>query len=991
MSNEFQNLNTTQSFNKELNPKIHQVTFQDLIRFKEELLKDLRNYKTKISSNINSEFEKFTNLIEKSNLNLENYEKDKCTFMSKIEFTQEKENLFFELANKNTELKNQVMINQVHISSCRKDIDDNSYKYDKIISDNLLVPGLIGKSCKFQNLKEYILSNKEEINNALFANRQASNDINVLKKKTETMIGQFNTKLKSLEYRMTNFINAKYNEIVHKFEVINEDLLKKMANLTRDINSNIEERNNELARMKNFVFEENSKALENFKSIREEIKNDFNAKEKSFKLIKKNILNLTNLLMGRTFNQNKQLVITNFNNMMLELFKEYNLGNTLDKWNNYVEPGKSRMSLQTSVVSPAPINRKSTMIKTNANSFIKQYIEGKISSDETKFNHETSLLKRKKSFQLNDKHLTSGNNDIVLNKSNNINIISNNINNNNELFKSLNLRLSKIENANSDMLEKYKKAFSDNKLDIKNDPNKDNNQLKFEPIKKKFIKKNTTILTNYPSNINNEIINEEDSNKDFSSNSNNNSKEVQKRNDNNKKRSSKSSNKFMKKKTFNLTENKKKEEEKKSEKDYDFKKMIDFSDSSTSSKKLDNTIENTKQNNNNIKTENTNTINSNNNNNSSSQKKTSSKTKKSNEFKIIKNYSYNVNNNNNNTDKQNIKNQSHNKKAEEEDNNNKKNTNNNEDKKKEFKELKIEKIFNFYIENKVKIKQISDISFNIKSNISNNNLKIKTENTEKFSFINNNNEESKKGEYKKNADLQGIKEKINKTENILYSYNNSKKIQKEGIQMPPNKIKNNPPRKTSPIIIKSRLIQDSNKNINISNNNDNNIASPTSSNYVSKTAFSTKKDLLEKTRNKNILNIEGNEENNTEKNKRITLNDKEKNKMIKQKIKSAQKMNKKKLVINNTNISKDDKEIYVSKDILTSTRYIKDEDIIDKPLLFDMNVFKVDKSKGSLENRVAELEFFTKKKLDELVKEIKIFIPIHFNSHIRNYSVDKNK
>ena len=53
MSNEFQNLNTTQSFNKELNPKIHQVTFQDLIRFKEELLKDLRNYKTKISSNIN--------------------------------------------------------------------------------------------------------------------------------------------------------------------------------------------------------------------------------------------------------------------------------------------------------------------------------------------------------------------------------------------------------------------------------------------------------------------------------------------------------------------------------------------------------------------------------------------------------------------------------------------------------------------------------------------------------------------------------------------------------------------------------------------------------------------------------------------------------------------------------------------------------------------------------------------------------------------------
>ena len=138
-----------------------------------------------------------------------------------------------------------------------------------------------------------------------------------------------------------------------------------------------------------------------------------------------------------------------------------------------------------------------------------------------------------------------------------------------------------------------------------------------------------------------------------------------------------------------------------------------------------------------------------------------------------------------------------------------------------------------------------------------------------------------------------------------------------------------------------------------------------------------------------MVNIEENEDNNKEKNKRNLLIDKEKNKIIKQKIKSAQKMNKKKLVINNTNIFKDDKEIYISKDNITSTRYIKDEDIIDKPLLLDMNVFKVDKNKGSLENRISELEFFTKKKLDELVKEIKIFIPIHFNSHIRNYSVDK--
>ena len=99
----------------------------------------------------------------------------------------------------------------------------------------------------------------------------------------------------------------------------------------------------------------------------------------------------------------------------------------------------------------------------------------------------------------------------------------------------------------------------------------------------------------------------------------------------------------------------------------------------------------------------------------------------------------------------------------------------------------------------------------------------------------------------------------------------------------------------------------------------------------------------------------------------------------------------KKFDLERVNALKDDKDIYLSKDTIKNTRYVKDEDIIDEPLILDMNTFKMDQKKGSLENRIIELEYFTKKKLDELVREIKIYIPIHFNSHIRNYSVDKSK
>ena len=76
-------------------------------------------------------------------------------------------------------------------------------------------------------------------------------------------------------------------------------------------------------------------------------------------------------------------------------------------------------------------------------------------------------------------------------------------------------------------------------------------------------------------------------------------------------------------------------------------------------------------------------------------------------------------------------------------------------------------------------------------------------------------------------------------------------------------------------------------------------------------------------------------------------------------------------------------DIYINKDLIKNINYCKDEDIIDKPLLINQTNFKVDNTKGSLENKVLELEYFTKRKLDELVREIKNFIPIHFNAYIK--------
>ena len=69
-------------------------------------------------------------------------------------------------------------------------------------------------------------------------------------------------------------------------------------------------------------------------------------------------------------------------------------------------------------------------------------------------------------------------------------------------------------------------------------------------------------------------------------------------------------------------------------------------------------------------------------------------------------------------------------------------------------------------------------------------------------------------------------------------------------------------------------------------------------------------------------------------------------------------------------------------------RKIEDEQIIDIPLIpYNRNSLEINKNASNIEKRLIELEYFTKKKFDELVNEIKNFIPIHFNSYIRDYVV----
>ena len=89
-------------------------------------------------------------------------------------------------------------------------------------------------------------------------------------------------------------------------------------------------------------------------------------------------------------------------------------------------------------------------------------------------------------------------------------------------------------------------------------------------------------------------------------------------------------------------------------------------------------------------------------------------------------------------------------------------------------------------------------------------------------------------------------------------------------------------------------------------------------------------------------------------------------------LKTENKINKRKIIRNiesyNSLTSRQyDKDIYYDKSIEKQLNYIKDKDIIDEPLISNQENFKLINEKGTLDQKILELEYFTKKKFDEQI------------------------
>ena len=266
---------------------------------------------------------------------------------------------------------------ELRIKDNIKDIFFLKDKYEKIISENLLVPGYIGNSCKFKNLSDFLVYNIIELNKVKTEKDDRKKEIKELKNKNENLmksmislndgsIEQCKIFTNNIQKDIINYIDNKLKDYEKKFfdikteiykstslnEQKNNDINNKCSEIKKELHNILNEKIDQIKNLHNSLgikIEENSEKIK--KNI-QEIKNlKIYLDEISLKL-KDNYLNLKNinLLLNNKFQS--------------QIFEE----------NTKNEIGSAKKNIQKSILNNnSNINRTSSKdITKNINKFINE-------------------------------------------------------------------------------------------------------------------------------------------------------------------------------------------------------------------------------------------------------------------------------------------------------------------------------------------------------------------------------------------------------------------------------------------------------------------------------------------------------------------------------------------------------------------------------------------------------------------------------------------
>ena len=430
----------------------------EIMQFKDEMLKNIRELERKIMTKVNKNQEDLSSDLNNITASLNSLKTNNNAIIDSITETKlnfdKISHLESDLIKFHTTLNGQ----EKKINETMLDISFMKEQYEKSFSDALIVPGIIGKNCKYNNFNDYIVNINQEISRLKTEKEYSRKESRELKQKLEqgmksmsNLVDSFvgrakiytdGTKkgiIELMDTRISEF-DSKNMELFSKFYKMDSDFNQKFEKFDENLNNLNLNTTEEIKRVEERLTKLNNNLEEIYKYInetKEELKYFKNNEEKYMNELEQIKNNFNNIIKTENNNNNENCnTITSDINYSKEITSVINQAKNIKEINNITtKPNFNEILLNNNNIN----NNKSCQTNNN----------------ESKLNQKDPNLVSKRSRNItnnpyNDKQIIEFSN-------NNINNAISSFNNN---FQK-NLKVANSELANTFLLNNKKISLDD--------------------------------------------------------------------------------------------------------------------------------------------------------------------------------------------------------------------------------------------------------------------------------------------------------------------------------------------------------------------------------------------------------------------------------------------------------------------------------------------------------------------------------------------------
>ena len=327
-----------------------EVKKSDFIFFQNEFLQEMKKLENKFN-------EKFSQILK-------SFQNEKLVTEQKFHFYDDKissltiameTNTDFQIIKKDFEkLKEQIkeerISNTNRLFYLERDLSDACFKYDSMLSSFVSIPGIIGKGCKYSEIKIFFEFIDKKLHELINQRDRSNIDLEKYKKKLETLIGQFRLQIDSSQNKYFEYCNEKIaetkNKIDERIAFFDEkvdllrvdngkhsfDLIQKAKELQNVLNK-FDNLSNEISRILN---EEMAK----YQKYNKELIKVFDSQKEEFKIIKIRFTELSEFIKDVRFMRNFHNYTKSNNNQEFDSTAFLKKTKNLSKKLNFDKPQK---------------------------------------------------------------------------------------------------------------------------------------------------------------------------------------------------------------------------------------------------------------------------------------------------------------------------------------------------------------------------------------------------------------------------------------------------------------------------------------------------------------------------------------------------------------------------------------------------------------------------------------------------------------------------